>query len=60
MFSIFVGFSIIQMVFLFLKFLLNNVYKENMTFLSLHPQQNGCNWQIQWSDLPAKNYTRKL
>jgi hypothetical protein len=37
MVSIFVGFSIFQMVFLFLKFLLNNVYKENMTFLSLHP-----------------------
>jgi hypothetical protein len=35
MVSIFVGFSIFQMVFLFLIFLLNNVYKENMTFLSL-------------------------
>jgi hypothetical protein len=37
MVSIFVGFSIFQMVFLFLKFLLNNVYKANMTFLSLDP-----------------------
>jgi len=37
MVSIFVGFSIFQMVFLFFKFLLNNVYKENMTFLSVDP-----------------------
>jgi hypothetical protein len=37
MVSIFVGFSIFQMLLLFLKFLLNNVYKENMTFLYLDP-----------------------
>jgi hypothetical protein len=59
MVSMFVGFSILQMVFLFLIFLLNNVYKENMTFLSLHPLQNGCNGQIQWLDLHAKNCKRK-
>jgi hypothetical protein len=33
MVSTFVGFPTFQMVFLFLNFLLNNVYIENMTFV---------------------------
>ncbi len=43
------------MAFLFLKFLLNNVYIKNMMFF--HPQQNGCNWQIRWVHLHTKNNT---